>query len=94
MQQEGKECERKNIITKTVFCALFPNQLIIKNNNCILCYDGIMIETVNCKPELLKELEESEKGLINENRILADAVRSSFGQKVLNEILRTSHSFK
>ena len=30
----------------------------IKDNNCILCYDGIMIETIYYKPELLKELED------------------------------------
>ena len=50
-----QEFEKRILEEVFIYCC---NNGYIKNNNCVLCYDGIMIETINYKPELLTELED------------------------------------
>jgi len=46
--------EIESRILESIYLYCVDNKIIVKNN-CVLCADGIMIETVNYKPELLLE---------------------------------------
>ena len=46
----------ENLILETAFLYLRDNKYI--KNNCVLCYDGIMIPIENYKPKLLVDLEQ------------------------------------
>ena len=50
-----QEYERRILEKVFIFCC---DNGYIKNNNCVLCYDGLMIETINYKEQLINELEE------------------------------------